>query len=193
MRLIIFLFVAILTSSLIAQTTDNKLTHFRDVEFDKTVAEVKAIEKNKLLTELEGDNNGLILIYNGTVVGYNFYIKYFFINDRLLAGELKYSEKHTSKNIYIERYNSLATKLSRKYGEPSKKKVTWRDDLYRDDPDEYGFAVSLGHLRYHSRWDYDNGTIALILNGDNYEVDLSILYIMDEYYEIQEQNESDEL
>jgi len=101
-------------------------------------------------------------------------------------------ENHTNENLYINDYKELKEILIKKYGEPDKKKlltlygrgeIYWRDDLFKDDRSEWGFAISLGDLSYSSIWETPTTRIALILDGDNYEINLRIIYISRELEE----------
>ncbi len=39
-----------------------------------------------------------------------------------------------------------------------------------------GSAVSVGHVSFFTTWDTDETTIILALRGDNYEIDLKVVY-----------------
>ncbi|GAH71775.1 unnamed protein product, partial [marine sediment metagenome] len=84
--------------------------------------------------------------------------------------------KHSNDNLYIDDYEKLKETLTKKYGKPKFDKVTWDDDLYKDDRSHWGFAVSLGHLDYFSSWETSTTYISLRLNGDNYKISLVIAY-----------------
>lgn len=79
-------------------------------------------------------------------------------------------ETHTNKNDFINDYNRIVSTLSTKYGTPSENETIWVDDLYKDEPSRYGFAVSYGHLKYFSRWDLDKTIVGGMLSGDNFEL-----------------------
>jgi hypothetical protein len=52
----------------------------------------------------------------------------------------------------------------------------WQSDLYQDDPNEWGFAVSHGDLSIFTSWEDADSKITLGLHGDNFEVHLGIDY-----------------
>ena len=54
--------------------------------------------------------------------------------------------------------------------------IDWRNTLYADSEEDYGRAVSLGHLELFAAWDTPSTDISCSLEGDNYEVKLSVLY-----------------
>jgi hypothetical protein len=66
--------------------------------------------------------------------------------------------------------------LVKKYGKPIKDSQLWKNDLYRDEYKDWGFAVSLGHLVYFADWETPNTHISLALYGENYEITLAIEY-----------------
>ena len=49
--------------------------------------------------------------------------------------------------------------------------------IYKNDIDDYGFAVSLGHLSYSAGWFGNLTDISVYLQGENYEISLIIQYV----------------
>jgi hypothetical protein len=68
----------------------------------------------------------------------------------------------------------------------------WKDDLYKDDKSEWGFAVSLGHLAYGASWETSATKIEIMLLGDNYEINLFLSYFSKELEEWVKQTEEKE-
>ena len=99
-----------------------------------------------------------------------------FIEDKLVSGVYYFKQSHTNQNDFIKDYNNLFELLSKKYGAPIKDEEIWSNELYRDELDQYGFAVSIGHLSYLARWIDDVTEINLALMGDNYQADLILTY-----------------
>lgn len=60
---------------------------------------------------------------------------------------------------------------------PNEDDKFWYDDLYKDDRQDWGRAIAVGHLAYQSIWENKKTKILLILRGDNYDISLSISYI----------------
>ncbi len=58
-----------------------------------------------------------------------------------------FKEKHSNDNLYITDYNSLVSSLPGKYGEPKSQDALWSDKLFKDDPEDYGFAIAIGHAK----------------------------------------------
>ena len=59
---------------------------------------------------------------------------------------------------------------------PFVRHIVWDNDLYKDDREEWGFAVSLGHLTYVTLWLLNRTEVFLSLSGDNYDINLNLTY-----------------
>jgi hypothetical protein len=97
-------------------------------------------------------------------------IIYNFVNNQLVRARYSFLQKHTNKNDYISDYKAINNALTEKYGNPTSDKEHWGNDLYKDDYDKKGFAVSLGHLKYFAGWETSTTDITSALTGDNYEI-----------------------
>jgi hypothetical protein len=58
----------------------------------------------------------------------------------------------------------------------SYEKINWKSSLYKDDPEDWGLAISIGHVSWIARWDLSETTICLLLTGDNFKIMLGLLY-----------------
>lgn len=155
------------------ETTTSKTSFdgdFRSAMWEDSKEVVKSHEVWVL--EEEGEN---YLAYSGWLLGYKAVAIYSFATDKLIRGNYHLIKEHTNKNLYIDDYFEIQSELKAKYGR-CKEDIIWKNDLYRDDRSEYGFAVSLGHLVYQSSWHDYSSDILLLLTGDNYEIELIIQY-----------------
>jgi hypothetical protein len=119
----------------------------------------------------------LLLVYDDvTVSDMNCVLAYKFDKDKLIGGIYYFAEAHTNENDYITDYATLVAGLTEKYGEPTTSKVNWKNDLFKDEPQDYGLAVSIGDLEYQSIWNLDNANIICSLYGDNYKISLAVVY-----------------
>ncbi|MCD6098451.1 DUF3157 family protein [bacterium] len=144
---------------------------FRKTTWGMGKIQVKKTEKGKIVEE---DEN--LLAYQGTVGGLDCFILYIFAEGKLVRAKYAFTETHSNKNDYISDFNTLKETLTKKYGKPVKDSRIWRNDLYEDDYQYWGFAVSLGHLAYFAEWETPNTYITLALYGENYEITLAIEY-----------------
>jgi len=156
---------------------------FRKSNWNDSKSQVIASETINLA---EQESQGFEMLYGETtLMGLDVIVLYYFADNMLVKGAYVITEKHSNRNDYIEDYKTMKELLIRKYGKPNKDKQVWKIDRYKDDPSEYGFAVSLGHLIYYTWWNLDGGeTIGTNLTGENYEILHSITYESPNYGEI---------
>jgi hypothetical protein len=147
---------------------------FRRTSWGMSPAEVKASES----AEFQGYNKkNKMMVFSGQVASMPANIGYIFADDKLIAGSYIFEEKHTNFNKYLDDFSKLEEMLVQKYGNPQKDKTTWSSDLFKDNPQHWGIAVSMGYLSHGIQWETASTTIFLSLSGDNYEVNLRTMYI----------------
>ncbi|MDO9554981.1 MAG: hypothetical protein Q7J40_00155 [Atribacterota bacterium] len=148
---------------------------FRKANWRMSKEEVKATEDKR--PDLEDDTE---LVYKVKIGEDNFLCVYSFIEDKFYRSTYLFDETHTNKNLYINDYERLKEILTKKYGKPTIDKIEWRNDLFKNDKQDWGTAISIGHLEYRTLWmmliRLDIIEITLKLTGDNYEISLGILY-----------------
>ena len=117
------------------------------------------------------------LIAEDTIVAQTDASLLFVFNEgKLVSGMVQFKTQHSNENLYLDDYDAIKDSLTEKYGTPSVDKKQWKDTLYQDDPEDWGFAVSLGDLILISSWETNTTKIEHILIGDNYEITHGILY-----------------
>lgn len=188
-KLLIILTIAVIFTLILS--AEEVKYDFRKANWGMTVEQVKASEDNK--PDFEGEvASGFVLSYEVQIDSKNYYCMYFFLESKLYNSGYSFSENHTNKNDYIYDYDELKELLTKKYGEPSKKKllslydreeIYWGYELYKDDESNWGLAISVGELSYVSIWETPTTEIELVLDGDNYEISLRIIYISKELQE----------
>jgi hypothetical protein len=153
------------------ETTKSSSLNFRKTKWGMSKKEVKKTETGKIVRDDEK-----VLVYNGIVSNIDALIVYIFASDKLVRAKYMFTPKHTNKNDYLIDYDNVKETLTKKYGSPQPDDSYWRNELYKDDYSEWGFAVSLGHLTYSSEWETENTKILLMLSGENYDIDLNAEY-----------------
>jgi|GEM_PF-2543918 len=143
--------------------------NFQGVTWQTTKSELK-----KLFPEGTSTNNGYS--QSTEVAGLKANLLFSFNQDKINLMGYVFDEKHTSKNLYIEDYSKLKNILIQKYGDPDEDKTNWRNSLYKNDYEDYGMAVSIGHLEYYTKWKLPDTDIILKLYGDNYDINLIVGY-----------------
>lgn len=148
---------------------------FRKANWRMSKEQVKATEDKR--PDLEDDTK---LVYKVKIGEDNFLCIYSFLKDKFYRSTYLFNETHTNKNLYINDYERLKKILIKKYGKPTTDRAVWKNDLYKDDKQDWGTAISIGHLEYRTLWmklvDHDIIEITLLLTGDNYKISLGILY-----------------
>lgn len=148
-------------------------TGFRQTLWGMNKEQVKKVESSKFFKEdkLNGAMKGLdSLLYQDNIGGLDALFCYYFAENQLTRARYLFIESHTNKNLYISDFEMVKSQLSQKYGKPYTDNIIWLNNLYKDDPDEYGLAISVGHLQYVAEWSLDETYIQLLLKGDNYKI-----------------------
>ena len=96
---------------------------------------------------------------------------------RLWRAQVLFAEKHSfsSYGEYREDFFYAKELLESKYG-PGEQHLLWLNDLYRDDPQDWVSAVSLGHLHWAWTWESRDTSIELGLLGGDRKVTHRVLY-----------------
>ena len=157
------------------------LYDFRKTTWGMSKIQVEKMEKGKIVKE-----EGNLLAYQGNVGGLDCFILYIFAEEKLVRAKYVFTETHSNKNDFISDYNNLKETLIKKYGKTCNDSQLWKNDLYRDDYQYWGFAVSLGHLVYQAIWETSNTKIFLALHGENYDIILEIEYQSKKLKELEE-------
>jgi hypothetical protein len=171
----------------------NSQYDFRKTNWGMTKEQVLASET----TELMPQDEDRALSYKGSVNDLDCGIKYVFAYDTLVRARYSIYEEHSNKNEYITDYEKLKEILNNKYGNPTKDRTTWLSSIYKDNPKDWGLAVSIGHLAYFSEWDTESTKIWLMLQGDNHEIQFTVEYTSIKYSyldkKIEKEKQIDEL
>ncbi len=126
--------------------------------------------------------------YEAKVGGLDCYINYYYIGDKLTSAEYEFSYEATLEYLCINNYSHLKEKLVEKYGEPIRDEDIWIDDLYKDNPKNWGRAVARNHLLRYAQWETPNTKITIILAGDEYgNIALKIKYRSQQIKEFEEE------
>lgn len=152
-------------------TDGSKSVDFRSARWGWSRKQVRASETGAPSEARDG-----YLVWKRRVMGLPCYAMFRFLNDRLVAGKYVFLVEHTNNTDFISDYRNLVDMLTKKYGRPTDDDTFWSNDLYRDDPQEWGMAVAVGHLHLFSHWDVARTRIVAGLLGDNFEITLGVEY-----------------
>lgn len=133
------------------------------------------------------------LAYRDELLGREVTAVYFFTSGILTSGGYLLTEDYSNPNAYLDAYDAFKAALQERYGRPKWDRTVWSDDLYRDDPTRWGFAVSIGHMSRLAEWETPDTRIVLTLKGNNLRVDLGLLYYSLRHRSLEEQERQEEL
>jgi hypothetical protein len=163
---------------------DNSSPDFRVARWGESKEVIMAKEGK---TDLSPDED--LYMFTDNVAGFSCMVGYFFVDNKLVRSRYLFQQKHTNKNDYIYDFKDLVELMSQKYGKPDWNSPEWKNRLYQDDPSEYGFAVSLGHLVYSAGWLTDKTDISVLLTGENYDISFLVQYSSTKYKQLREENQ----
>lgn len=154
---------------------ETQTTHFRQTTWGMSGEEVRATESTPPIPQFETDT---LYAYNDTLLGYKVVVVYRFVHPHKQLWQAKYllNEEFTNKNNYLLTYNEWVKALTEKYGAVTEKKVLWQNNLYRDDPEQYGMAISVGHLQAFNTWELNNTTITAAIYGEKFGITTVVEY-----------------
>ena len=153
------------------QTVEPGEFTFRQTYWGMNREAVKATEGSKFARD-----QGALTAYEGKISNLGALIVYQFASDKLVGAAYSITEQHSNKNDYIKDYSVMRNALNDKYGSPLIDENQWKNSLYADDRENFGLAVSLGHLQYWSTWETDSTKMFLLLAGDNFKISLKLNY-----------------
>lgn len=151
--------------------TSNVGFHFRKTRWGMSRKQVIAAEGRKPDTQQDD-----WIAYNENVADFDCYLFYTFAQDKLALALYHFVQTHSNKNQYLSDFAKIKQILMDVYGEPVDDKENWSQSLYKNDPEHWGLAVSIGHLSRYVSFENDDTDIMLALTGDNFEVRLDIHY-----------------
>jgi len=101
---------------------------------------------------------------------------YILLMDQLVRAKYMLTETFQNSNHYLNAYETLKASLAKKYGPAESDDTFWSNDLYQDDYQEWGMAVSCGDLIRSATWQTAETDVLLTLDGENFEVSVVIQY-----------------
>ena len=140
--------------------------------------EVKKTENREIAPQNEDDT----LVYKTKLGPLDAGLIYMFIDDRLFSVGYVFVEKHTNENAFIDDFETIQKALTGKYGfDNEDNDWVWKNDLYTDDLDKHGFALSMGHVERNVIWRTLRTIISHEISGDNFEIKHRLRYVSVEY------------
>ena len=134
----------------------------------------KQVQKLYKKARREKGAEGLFL--KTEVAGRDAYVQFSFFEGKLSMVGVIFTGTFVNKNKHIDDWTTLDELLTSKYGTPSPSGPLWDDDLYRDDPGNWGMALTLGRVTWVSYWQVGGTDMVHSLRGENRSIYHVILY-----------------
>ena len=93
-----------------------------------------------------------ILSYDSSIDGKDVAVIYYFSNNKLYRARYILQENHSNKNDFISDFQDFKLLLGKKYGKAEIDGSSWKNELYKNNPEDWGLAISIGHLVYYALW-----------------------------------------
>ena len=144
---------------------------FRKTRWGMSKAEVKASEKlQPVYAQEEGLTYEVSIGFDSVNLLYNF------TQDKLTSTGYVFATERCVGTTCIDDFLKKKELLSKKYGDPVQERRIWHNDLFKNDSQKWGLAVSVGLLEFISGWERQNTKILLSLSGKEFKSTLSIAY-----------------
>ncbi|MEF8799137.1 MAG: thermonuclease family protein [Candidatus Bipolaricaulota bacterium] len=138
------------------------------------------------------DRTEKTIVYKETVAGIDATLGYQFVEGKLASSGYVFQSTYINLNNHIDDYKKINKLLIDKYGEPVLNEEVWKNDLFRGSSEDYGSAISMGHLIYRTKWKMEETEVWHILSGEAYEITHAIRYQGLEFKEMQEEEKKTE-
>jgi hypothetical protein len=156
-------------------STISSSTDFRNTKWGMSLQEVMSVEKIAK-SDIKFQSASQFAI-TATVASYPCFIYYIFAFDKLVRAVYVFNITHTNKTDFVNvDFPKVRDSLITKYGKPAEDEQYWKDDLYKDDPSDWGMAVAVGHLQLYALWQTSSTHIVEYLSGDNFDISLRVEY-----------------
>lgn len=163
---------------------------FRKVKWGYSIKQVESAEGKKY-DDISKDGSDITIYYKVNFCGYNAVLLYIFNKNKLISSAFYLTDRHSSKNTYLRDYASLVKIYKDKYGVPKEEFTNWYDDLFKQDPSNWGVALSLGHMGKYTSFETKSTRILLLISGDNNIIKTIVSYTSLYYEKLKKQNDSE--
>lgn len=157
---------------------ENEIKNEKSYDFRKTYwgmskSEVKQNENASIIEETDETLQYMTNLDNDKVT-----LVYSFVDDKLISALYFFNNSYQNPNKYIYDYERINSFLKRKYGKTSNQldEQEWSNTLFKNDPENWGLAVSIGQLVYVNYWSKESTQIIHMLTGENYNIRHHIQY-----------------
>lgn len=111
-----------------------------------------------------------------TVAGRSAVVAYVFTQDKLTMVLVIFTDEHIDNSRFVIDYQEVSSLLEQRYGAPNEQRWVWLNDLFKDDPQQYGTAVAAEQLLVYENWKTSGTDIEHSLSGKNFKILHKIRY-----------------
>ncbi len=149
-------------------------THFRSARWGMSKQQILRLEGHP---DQQANTNGLDIVqYLQKILNMDCLIGYVFAENKLVKAKYSFLAKHEDKNQYIQDYSKIRDILVEIYGKPLTDSALWQNNRYKEEPSNWGQALSQGHLMFDSTWQDSDTEIHLQLHGEMEKTFLVVEY-----------------
>ena len=99
---------------------------------------------------------------------------YIFEQDRLIRVKYLFESRKRDPQQFMDLYESIRVRLDQVSGSTGIKKSLWRNNLYRDFPDDHAMALAVGHLYLSTKWKTGKSRLLLYAGGNDFKIDVEL-------------------
>ena len=167
-----FALLPLITSTLAAQTSD-----FRNASWGMDRAQVVA--KEGMPPSQIGERGGQIVLRykSARLAGLDCRVVYIFAKDKLVRTKYVFQQEHDKKNDFLADFTVVDAFLMGTMARPTEQRVSWHNEAYKTEPQQYGVAVSLGQLLYSTQWKGVRTVVTHALSGENGAITHEVEYV----------------
>ena len=162
----------LMLSVLPAQTPD-----FRNTTWGMDRAQVVAAEGTQPSRTTDSNGETVLRYEPARLAGLDCRVVYIFAKDKLVRTKYIFQQIHDQKRDFLEDFALIDTFLAGSMGSPKEQRVSWRDDRYKADPQNYGLALSLGQLLYSTQWTGARTVLTHALTGNAGTITHEVEYV----------------
>lgn len=174
MRIVLLFFVAIfvLCGDVLADSQLKYQDVTRGLIWGIGIQDVEQFESARLLKKEEG-----MLFYSTKLYERQSTIGYQFIDNALSRIRIDIHERTANSQEWITSLMDIEKDLTEKWGKPVSEEFIWHDELEKDFPNNWGFAVLRGDLEIIIKWsDTKTRVTAMLKSSRRLEPVITIIY-----------------
>ncbi len=162
---------AIPTSSLINVVKGDNSFDFRKIKWGATSSQIKTSETAKLVNETAQS-----LEYKTTMETIECKVIYEMTAGMCNKASYIISQDYADPEAFYADFERLTGFMSKIYANPKQRDYDWKNEMYKQDRNKWGFAISIGFLSCHVIWQTAKTKIELSINGGMHKFNTAIVY-----------------